>query len=233
MRARDIMTTDVVTFPPEMSVVEAAGQLTARRISGAPVLGRDGTILGIVSEGDLLRRTDIGTEKRRSWLQSLFGDDRTLAQEYVKSHGALVGDVMTRKVMAVGEDTEVAQIADLFERRGIKRVPVTRGGRLVGIVTRADIVRLLAASGAPPAAGAGQPADHDIQHMIVERMRAEPWADTVFMNVTVHDGTVELWGRIDSEDQRRALIVLVQGVAGVRAINDNLTRTPPIQSIGA
>ncbi|MBL8835365.1 MAG: CBS domain-containing protein [Alphaproteobacteria bacterium] len=231
MRAKDIMTTDVVTFTPDMTVVAAAGQLTARRISGAPVLGADGTLLGIVSEGDLLRRTDIGTERRRSWFRSLFGDDRALAQEYVKSHGALVGDVMTRAVMAVSEDTEVARIADLFERRGIKRVPVTRAGRLVGIVSRADIVRLLAASSTPPAA-AGQPADLEIQHMIVERLRAEPWADTVFMNVTVHDGTVELWGRIDSEDQRRALNVLVRAVPGVRSVNDNLTRTPSVQSIG-
>ena len=232
MLAKDIMTANVITFTPQTTVAEAAGVLADKRISGAPVLAPDGALVGIVSEGDLLRRSDIGTERRRSWLRSLFGDDRTLAQEYVKAHGMLVGDVMTRTVLAISEETPIGRIAELFERRGIKRVPVTRAGKLVGIVTRADIVRQIA-RGAAGAPGAVKAPDTEIQHAIQEQMRAEPWADSVFVNVTVHDGVVDLWGRIDSEDQRRAILVLVRGVAGVRTVNDNLARTPSVQSYSA
>lgn len=151
MRARDVMTTDVVTVDLDTSVREIARLLLARRISAVPVVAADGRLAGIVSEGDLVRRPELGTEARPSWWLMLFAGSEDLAQSYRKAHGRRAADVMTHDVVTVAEDAPVSEIARLLEERRFKRVPVIRDGRVVGVVSRADLVRGLAVQRAPTA----------------------------------------------------------------------------------
>src|SRR6516165_11317527 len=154
MRAMDVMTTNVITVEPNTSVQELATLLSERGISGVPVVDRDSRLVGIVTEGDLLHRTETGTERRiqrrRSrWLDS-FTSDQEAARDYVKAHGRIVREIMTPDVISVSDTTELADIATLLETKRIKRVPVVRDGKLVGIVSRANLVRALAMTKSQP-----------------------------------------------------------------------------------
>lgn len=220
MKARDVMTTDVVTVGPTTPVSEIAAQLLERRISAVPVVDSERRVIGIVSEGDLMRRPEVGTERRSSWWLQLFGSADELAQAYLKSHGRTAFDVMTRHVVSVAEDAEIAHVADLLESRHIKRVPVVRQDRLVGIVSRADLLRALVA--APQGAVPAPSDDGKLYETVMNHVRAEPWANTLHLNVVVQNGEVQLWGVATSEEQREALRVLVEGVPGVRAVHDGL-----------
>lgn len=155
MRAADVMTKEVITVDANTTVRAVAALLSERGISGVPVVNSENQVIGIVSEGDLLHRAEIRTErkgkrKRSWWLDSLAAD---VALDYVKSHGRRVADVMTRDVITVTEATELAEIAMVMETNGIKRVPVQAEGKLVGIVTRANLVRALAAAESAPPIG--------------------------------------------------------------------------------
>ncbi len=222
MRARDIMTKAVVSVAPETPVADIARLLVEHRISGLPVVDKDEQLLGLVSEGDLLRRPETGAARRRSWWLELVADPGALAHDYVKTHGRHAQDVMTRRVIAIAEDTPVDEIADLLERRQIKRVPVVRDGRLVGIVSRADIVRALAESKPAPATEQ-QPDDRTIREAVLARLDSQPWGETLFVNVTVQNGVVALGGLVSSGEERVALRVVAENVPGVRRVDDNLT----------
>lgn len=224
MKAADIMTSDVVTIDDAASVIDAARLLLQHRISALPVVDRDGRLVGIVSEGDLMRRAETGTERRRSWWLELLAGSETLAGEYVKSHANRVADVMTRKVVTAAPDAELGEIANLLERNGIKRVPIVDGGKVVGIVSRANLVQALAA-GKEGIAIAGRPDDARIRERILARLKAEPWRPFM-LNVVVHDGEVDLWGMVDSLEQKRAARVAAEGVPGVTAVKDNLVIRP-------
>jgi len=230
MKARDIMTTNVVTITPQTGVREIAALLARHRISGVPVL-EGGRLAGIVSEGDLLRRHEIGTEarypSRRWWLGFLRGDGDPA--EYVKSHAVHAADVMTRKVVSVEEETPAAVIAGLFERRRIKRVPVMRGGELVGIVTRADLVRALAATA--PAAPVESPDDGEIRARLLAELAGHSWWHAI-SNVIVADGVVELYGFYDSEEARRAARVAAENIPGVRRIEDRRISDAQLPAMG-
>lgn len=223
MKARDIMTTDVVTVRPDTPVREVATLLFERRISGVPVVDGDGRVVGIVSEGDLMRRPEAGTERHPSWWLRLFGYSDDVAHEYVKSHGHTAAEVMTRHVLSVTEEANISQIADVLDSHHIKRVPVVRQDRLVGIVSRADLMRALIAS--PPEAS-GQRDDRKIYEEVTRRLRGESWADLLHLNMVVHNGEVQLWGTVGSDDAREALRVLVEGVPGVRAVQDGVRVIP-------
>ncbi len=230
MQARDIMTRDVVTFAPATTVAEAATTLATQHISGAPVVAADGSVVGMVTEGDLWRRPEIGTERRHSWWEPLFADSRSLAQEYIKSHGHKVEDVMTREVIAVGEETPLGEVVALLERKRIKRVPVVRAGKLVGLISRGDIVRLVAEAAAHRPSAPPPHGDEEIRRLIAERMRAEPWIAGAPLNVQVRDGRVEITGWVQNEAQRHALEILVEDVPGVRELRNHATvmaRTTP------
>jgi CBS domain-containing protein len=226
MVARDVMTKRVVTVGPETPVQKIAQLLLERRISAVPVVDGEGRILGIVSEGDLIRRPEIGASPRRSWWLALLGDVEEGAAEYVKTHGGRARDVMTAKVITVAEDAPLGEIARLLEERRIKRVPVVRRGKLVGIVSRADLLRALASAKARPRRGA-KPTDQTIREKLLGVLEHEGWASLGPVNVTVTDGIVHLWGLIDSEEQRRALRVAAEGITGVRAVEDHLGTVPP------
>ncbi len=224
MKARDIMTTDVVTVAPDTPVTRIASLLLQHRISAVPVTS-ERIVLGIVSEGDLMHRPENGTERARSWWLETFTDTETLARDFAKSHGRRAVDVMTRHIVSVTEDTDAGEIADLLDSRRIKRVPVVREGRLVGIVSRADLLRALIAGRSAPAPGRATD-DRGLHDAILKRARAEPWADILMLNVVVRGGDVELWGIVSSEEQSNAMRVLAESVAGVRSVRDNLKVMP-------
>ncbi len=221
MQAKDVMTRDVVTVGPDTQVGEIAKLLLARRISAVPVVDASGVLRGIVSEGDLLRRAETGTERRRSWWLELLVENRELAHEYVKSHGLTAKDVMTAPVVTVGDDADLAEIAAVLERNRIKRVPVTHGGRLVGIVSRANLLQALAAAGTPKAKAPAD--DRALREAIIAAFKHQKWTPDLTVNVTVQDGQVSLYGLVSSEDERRAMRVAAEEVAGVGKVTDYLT----------
>ncbi len=221
MQARDVMSTPVISVTEETSVADVARLLLRHGISAVPVLGTDGRLLGIVSEGDLVRRVESGTEREPSWWLRLFGDTEERVRDYAKTHGRRVADVMTRSVTTVSEEASLAEIAALLERHRIKRVPVMRGSEVVGIVSRANLLHGLASSPAqsPASADAGV-GDPLLRTRIDEEMR-RAGLDTAFVNVVVADGVAWLWGAVRSEGQLDAARIAAERVMGNAAAVQN------------
>ena len=226
MRARDVMTSPVVSVGPETTVKEIAKLLIERRVSGVPVLDQGERVVGIVSEGDLIRRVEGTDERHRSWWLRLFSDATTDATEYVKTHGRRAADVMTRDVVTVGEDTPLHEIAALLEQRRVKRVPVVRDGRVVGIVSRANLLHGLAAGPADTPAPTAD--DEAIRARILTRLREEVGGMTQFVNVVVNQGVVDLWGTTDSPDVVQAVRVAAENTPGVREVRNHIGLLPPM-----
>jgi CBS domain-containing protein len=227
MRAADVMTIRVITVHADANVSEVARLMSKNGISAVPVVDADQNVIGIVSEGDLLRRVETGTERRHGrWLR-VFADPETLVAEYLKAHGRRAAQVMTREVVTVRMDTPLSEIVNLFERHGIKRVPVVRDdGRLVGIVSRANLVRALAAA---PSARPEIAADDDaIQAQLADELARTGFANVRDLNVIVSEGTVHLWGHYDSVNERKAINVAAEGIPGVRAVVDHLNPRPMV-----
>jgi len=220
MKARDVMVSPVITTKPSASVKEVAQFLLQNHISAVPVVDDSGKLVGIVSEGDLMRRADLGTERHRAWwLTALFTAEETLAAEYVKQHSRKVADVMTKRLVTAGPDAALNEIAGLLERHSIKRVPIVENGALVGIVSRANLIQALAAD----RKGLNIPlSDAKLRERIMTYLKAQPWAHTSLLNVTVNDGIVDIWGLTGSEAEKNALRVAAETTPGVRAVNDNL-----------
>jgi CBS domain-containing protein len=193
------------------------------RISGLPVVGPKGDLVGIVTEGDFLRRGELGTQRHRSrWVEFLIGPGR-LATEYVHASGRKVEEVMTVPPVTVDEDTPLEQVADVMERRRIKRLPVLRDGRLVGIITRANLMHALVSLATQPKAAPGD--DAAIRAQILAECDKQLWAPMA--NVVVRNGVVELWGVITDERERQARIVAAENVPGVKAVHDHLVWIEP------
>jgi CBS domain-containing protein len=225
MNAADVMVTKVIAVGPDACVQDVAHLLLTNRISAVPVVGPDGRLLGIVSEGDLMRRAEAGTGRRRSWwLAALTGRD-VFAAEYVKEHSRKVTDVMSRSVITARPDTPLRDVANLLERNGIKRVPIVENGKVVGIVSRANLLQALA-SLRKQIEGGATPTDAEIRNDVLGRLKAEPWSHPSLINVIVQDGAVELWGIVDSETEKKAVRVAAEVTSGVRAVNDNLIIRP-------
>jgi CBS domain-containing protein len=224
MNAADMMTSPVVTIGPDATVRDAAWIMLTHRISAVPVLDGQGRLVGILSEGDLLRRAETGTQRRRSWWGTFGVGSEELAAEFVKSHGRRVADVMSRNVITAGEDTPAPEIARLMETHGIKRVPIVADGKLVGIVSRADF--LTALTGVQQAGTAANGDDAALRAAIIARLERKPWIQPSIVNVAARDGIVELTGLADSEAQRRAVRIVVETTPGVRAVQDNMRVQP-------
>ncbi|HEY7611226.1 MAG TPA: CBS domain-containing protein [Alphaproteobacteria bacterium] len=220
MLAGQVMTPNPVAVPVTLPIEDCARILLDKRISAVPVVDDDNRVIGIVSEGDLMRRRETGTERRYSWWLELVSDPQSMARDFVKSSGHKVSDVMTKQVVSVSEDTPLAAIADILERHRIKRVPVVRSGRLVGIVSRADLVRSLLAGRAAPAASTAS--DADIRDHFLARLDKEPWGPRSYVNIIVNNGQVELWGFAGSPDEARAIGLLAEDVPGVRGVVNNV-----------
>jgi CBS-domain-containing membrane protein len=221
MKAADVMVSNVVTTTPEASVQEVAALLLKNRISAVPVVTRDGKLVGIISEGDLIHRKETGTEHHRSWWMQLLLGRTPLAAEYVKAHSHKVSDVMTRDVVTAKPDTPLRDVAALLEKHGIKRVPILHNGKLVGIVSRANLVQALATHIAPVQTSTAVD-DLTIREEVMARLDGKVWTAFAPINVIVEDGVVHLWGTVDSETVKRAVWLAVEETAGVQAINDHL-----------
>jgi predicted transcriptional regulator len=199
------------------------------RVSGLPVIDAAGRLVGVVTEGDFLHRVEAGTElKRPRWLEFIAGPSR-LATEYVHSHGRKVGDVMSDEPVTVGEDTPVEEVVRLMEKRRIKRLPVMRGTKVVGIVSRANLLHALAsvAPGAPLAAKD----DQAIRDRVLDELAKQPWAPPNLIDVTVRDGAVELWGVVTADHQREAATVVAENIAGVKKVANHLAWIEPISGM--
>jgi CBS domain-containing protein len=229
MKAADIMTHSVVSVQPDATMLQAAHLMLQHRISGLPVVDSDGHIVGIVTEGDFLRRVETGTQRQRPrWVQFLLGPGR-LAEEYVHSSSRRVEDVMTQPVHTIGEDTPLSDVVELMERHRVKRLPVLRDHKLVGIVSRANLLHALAslARDIEPT-----PADDEaIRECLLTELNQQSWAPLGLIDIIVRNGTVELWGTLLDERKRRALILAAENVRGVKGVRDHLVCVEPISGM--
>jgi CBS domain-containing protein len=223
MKVRDVMTPRVISIEVDAPIMRAVQLMMQNRISGLPVVGPKGELVGMVTEGDFLRRGEIGTQRHRNrWLEFLIGPGR-LADEYVHARGRKVEEVMTHRLFTVTEDTPLDEVVRLMEQHRIKRLPVLHDGKLVGIVTRANTMHALvslAVEAKPPAGG-----DATIREQILAECAKQSWAPMA--NVVVRNGVVELWGSITDERERQALIVVSENVPGVRTVHDHLVWIEP------
>jgi CBS domain-containing protein len=218
------MTPNVVSVGTDTPVPDIATLMLERRISAVAVVDGEGRAVGVVSEGDLIRRPELETDKPRSrWLRVLLSPDDE-ARDFVKTHGLRARDVMSRPALGVAPDTSLAEIVGLMGKQRVKRLLVIDGGRLAGIVTRTDLLRALHAREALPTAVV-PPDDRALRETILQALAAEDWAGNAILNVQVAGGQVELWGAVDSEEQRRAIRVAVEGIPGVRSVTEHLVRT--------
>lgn len=224
MKARDTMVSPVITVRDDATVQDVAKTMIARRISAVPVIDKTGKLVGLVTEADLMHRIEAGTERPYSWWLHMLSGDRAMAADYVKSHARKIADVMTREVKTAGPETPLVDIAELFERHHIKRVPiVNEAGDLVGIVSRANIIQAVASA---------RPkfeitlSDAMIRQKLMEELKKQPWAHTHKLNVTVTRGIVDLWGTVESEQARKAINAAAINVPGVDAVNDHLIHEP-------
>lgn len=224
MKATDVMTKTVVTVHPETPVKEVASLMAHHHISGMPVVDQAGAMIGIISETDLLHRAELGTERQRKWWLKAFTNADTLARDYTLSHAAKASDIMSKAVVSVSPETSLADLADLLDKRKLKRVPVVANGKPVGMITRSDLVRALVQQTAK--ADQAAVAAADLASAVRERMRKESWLDASLMTVSAKDGVVELIGLAASEEQRRAVKVLAEATPGVKRVEERLQIMP-------
>lgn len=219
MRAHQIMTRSVTSVSPETDLATAAKLMLQRRISGLPVVDDNGALVGVVSEGDLLRRSEIGTQQKRPrWVQYLLSPGRA-ASDFVHERGRKVKDVMTPDTITASEDTPLAELVSLMERNGVKRLPVLRDTKLVGIITRANLIQAVAGMAREipdPTAD-----DDHIRDRIIRTVMATDWCPIGFQ-VAVRNGVVHLYGLIVNDSSRRASIVAAENTAGVKSVHDHL-----------
>jgi CBS domain-containing protein len=229
MKVSDVMTRRVVSVSPETTVLEAVRLMLQNHISGLPVIDASGHLVGVVTEGDFLRRAETGTQRKRArWLELLVGP-RALAEEYVQAHGRKVQGVMTPDPVTVSEDTELDEVVRLMERRRIKRLPVVRGAQVVGIVSRANLMHALASLGS--AAPVTTKSDAEIRSQILAELDKQPWAPVALIDVVVRDGVVELWGTITEEKQGDGLKVVAENIPGVKHVVNHLTWIEPMSGM--
>lgn len=225
MKAADIMTTPAISVRPEITVQELAAMLLEKQISAVPVIDEDGTLLGIVSEGDLVRRVETGTDGPGSWWLDFLASPTIRQERFIKSHGRRVSDVMTRNPMTIQPDTPLAEIATILEKNRIKRLPVVDGDAVVGIVSRANLLHGLIASASmvQPSSPDDQALREAVQKAISE---ADVTAGGAYLNIVVHQGVAVIIGSVSSEQEKRAIVVAAEAVPGITAVENRLGMVP-------
>lgn len=231
MRAKDIMTESIVCVNVKETVFDAAELLLGAGVSAAPVVNDQGNVLGIVSEADLIHRAEIATAPRRSWLQRLLGSEATAARDFVSTHARKVADVMTREVVTASDDATLVELVELIEKHRVKRIPIVRDDKLVGIVSRANLLGALL-SREPEGGAAGLPDDNQLRQAVVDAFDKQAWKSRWPVNVVVSDGTVHLWGFVESEDVRKAYRVAAENVPGVKKVKSHLRSIPASVGLG-
>jgi CBS domain-containing protein len=219
MRAHQVMTRPVITVTPETTVLEAANTMLQKHISGLPVVDAAGKLVGIVSEGDFIRRSEIGTGRKRGrFLKFILGPGKA-ATDFVHEHGHKVGEIMTPEPLTVSEDTTLARIVELMEKNNVKRLPVTRGDKIVGIVSRSNLLQAVASLAREipdPTAD-----DDHIRNRVIDAIEKNDWCP-FGLSVIVRDGIVHLSGVITEERSRKATVVAAETVTGVTKVHDHL-----------
>jgi CBS domain-containing protein len=228
MIAYDVMTENLITATPDTPVSEIARLLVNHRIGAVPIVTSNGALVGIVSQTDLAHRSETDTQKRRKWWLELFADPNAQAREYIKTHGLLARDVMTTVIISIAYDASLADVAEALDTHHVRQLPVMRNGRMAGIVSKTDLVRAVAQSAKKTTE---DQTNGELQKALWNAIRGEPWLQSAFLNLTVKDGVLELYGAVQSPDQRRAVLVLVKGVAGVRDVIDNLSVMPRVVAV--
>ncbi|MBW6392504.1 MULTISPECIES: CBS domain-containing protein [Halomonadaceae] len=225
MQAVDVMTPNVITVPPDADVREIARLLLENNISAVPVVDAEDKVLGIVSEGDLMRRVENGSEAPKSWWLKTFFTGGNSASEYVKTHARKAHEIMTRDLITIGEDEPLHRVAKLLEKHHIKRVPVVRDGKLVGIVSRANLLRGFSAT-APDAETPVTSDDRQIRDAILKEVDENTgvWVDRI--NVIVTEGVVQIWGLVESQEEKMAVQVAAENTPGVKTVENNLGMIP-------
>lgn len=221
MKASDVMTKNVITAHPNMSVREAAMLMENRKISGLPVVSEHGEVLGILSEADLIHRMELDTDDQPARWSGYFAHPEAMAEKFTKSHGTKAHDVMARPVVSVEAEADISDVANILDDRGLKRLPVMRDSKLVGIITRRDLVRALART--TISSPVTEPHGATLRAVIDQEMKALPWLDTSYLNMTVLDGVVRVRGYVQSEQHFDALRVLIEGTPGVVTVETSLT----------
>jgi CBS domain-containing protein len=225
MKAKDVMTAGVVTVTEDASITEAIRLMLQRKISGLPVVDSTGALIGMVTEGDFLRRSELGTARPTArWIEFLLGPGK-LAENYVHAAGRKVRDVMTHEGHAVEEETTLDEVVTIMERQKIKRVPVLRGRKLVGIVTRANLLHALAGK---QDVHSGVSSDITIRTKLMAQLQKQRWAPLVAVDVAVTDGVVRFSGTILDDRQRQALRVAAENIPGVKKVEDHLIWIEPM-----
>lgn len=227
MQVKDIMTINVISIGADETIAKAASLMLQNRISGLPVVDQEGELVGMVTEGDFLRRGELGTQRRRpKWLEFILGPGK-LAEEYVRASGRKVEDVMTPDPWTISEDDSLEAVVGMMERHHIKRLPVTRGDRMVGIVSRANLMHALSTFARDLPAPAG--GDSAIRANILAAIAKQDWAPHI--NVIVKDGVAELHGVVTDDRERQGLVVAAENVAGVKKVHDHLVWVEPISGM--
>lgn len=229
MKALDVMQRDLITVTPDTALDDAVHLMVTHRISGLPVVDASGEVVGILTEGDLLRRSELRTEATvPAWIGWLTGQGRA-AREYVREHARKVGELMTVPVITVTAQTELGEVVALMESRRVKRVPVLQQGRLVGILTRSDLMRALEIL--LPKTETRPVADADLRHRLLASLREQRWVPRVSFDVRVVNGVAELLGVVTDERAREAIRVLIENTPGVRGVVDHLIWIDPMSGI--
>lgn len=231
MLASDIMTSPVKTVAPDATIEEAIALLLSLHVSGLPVADADGSLVGVISEGDFLHRAELGTSKRRPrWIEFLLGPGET-AESYVMSHGRRVQEIMTREVASVSASASINEVVELMERRKVKRLPVVAGEHVVGIITRSDLLRALSKSLASKPVSPAETTDQAILDKLMAELEHQGFASPKALDVTVDQGVVTLNGEIFDERQRPALIVAAENIPGVTKVVDKLVWIEPFSGM--
>jgi CBS domain-containing protein len=219
MRAHQIMTRPVITVTPEVTILQAANTMLQRHISGLPVVDPAGKLVGIISEGDFIRRSEIGTQRKRGrFLKFILGSGKE-ASDFVHEHGGKVGEIMTPEPLTISEDTDLEEIVELMEKNNVKRLPVVRGDKLIGIVSRSNLLQAVASlARAIPDPTAD---DDHIRNRIIDALEKNNWCP-FGLSVMVRDGIVHLSGVITEERSRQAAIVGAENIPGVKKVHDHL-----------
>jgi CBS domain-containing protein len=227
MIVSDVMTRRVISVAPDETVRHAVDLMLRHGISGLFVVDAKGTLAGVVTEGDLLRRDELGTERHRPWWLRVLVSPGRQALDFTRAHGRKVSDIMTPEVICVGTGTPLEDVVQTMEKQRIKRVAVTENGHMVGVVARSDLLRALLSHERDKQPVLTREDDRTIRTGILAALEAASWAPMTTLNVTVAGGVVDLWGTITNPDERRAICVMAENVPGVKAVHDHLVYVEP------